>query len=80
MLIVLIAHAVAFLGPAILFAARDGSRGSWTVLALLALLSALVVRFEWRRDHRLAALTAVTAITWLASAAFAWLSHETGIF
>ena len=37
-LIVLIAHAVAFLGPAMLFAVRDQGRGSIAVLALLAAL------------------------------------------
>jgi hypothetical protein len=79
-LIVLIAHAVAFLGPAMLFALRDGSRHSAAVLMLLLALSALVVRFEWRRDHRLAALSAVTAITWVSSAGFAWISDRTGIF
>lgn len=79
-LIVLIAHAVAFIGPAMLFAVRDGSRASAVVVALLLVASALVVRFEWRRDHRLAALTITTAVTWLASVAFAWISHETHIF
>jgi hypothetical protein len=79
-LIVLIAHAVAFIGPALLFAVRDGGRGWTVVLAGLALLSLGVVRFEWRRDHRLASLTAVTAITWAGSAAFAWVSHRTHIF
>jgi len=79
-LIVLIAHAVAFIGPAMLFAARDGSRASWVVLALLAALSGLVIRFEWRRDQRLASLTGVTAVTWLGSAGFAWISGRTGIF
>ena len=79
-LIVLIAHAVAFIGPALLFAVRDGGRGSMAVLAFLAVLSLLVVRFEWRRDHRLASLTLVTAITWVGSAAFAWISDRTQIF
>ena len=75
-LIVLIAHAVAFIGPALLFAVRDGGRGWAAALALLALLSLAVVRFEWRRDQRLAALSAVTAVTWLGSVAFAYVSHR----
>jgi hypothetical protein len=79
-LIVLVAHAVAFIGPALLFAVRDDSRASQVVIALLLLSSALVIRFEWRRDHHLAALTTTTAITWLASLAFAYLSHRTHIF
>ena len=78
-LIVLVAHAVAFIGPAMLFAIRDGGPGSRTTLALLALLSALVIRFEWRRDHHLASLTALTALTWLGSLAFAYLAHQTQI-
>jgi hypothetical protein len=79
-LIVLVAHVVAFLGPAMIFAVRDGGRGSMAVLALLAALSALVVRFEWRREGRPSALTALTVTTWAASIAFAYLAHHTHIF
>ena len=79
-LIVLVAHVVAFVGPAMIFAVRDEGRGSMAVLAVLVVLSALVVRFEWRREGRPAALTALTAVTWVSSAAFAWLANRTHIF
>lgn len=79
-LIVLLAHAAAFVAPAMIFAVRDEGRGSAVVLLVLALLSAAVVRFEVRRRGRPASLTAVLGVTWALSVALAVVADRAGLF
>jgi hypothetical protein len=79
-LIVLLAHAAAFIAPAMIFAWRDGGRGSAALLGVLVLLSAGVVVFEIRRWRRPAALTAVLVVTWALSVLLALLAARAGLF
>jgi hypothetical protein len=75
-LLVLIGHAVALIGPMLLLAVRDGRPGAWGVLGVLALLSLACLRFELRRQRRPGALSAVVSATWLLGVALAALGHR----
>ena len=59
---------------------RDDGVGSAVLLVGLGVLSLGVVRFEWRKERHLAALTGVLVATWVLSALLAWLGDHTGIF
>lgn len=76
-LLVVVAHAVAFLGPLLLHVFRDGGAFAAAVLALLAGLSVAGLAWEWRR-RGVGALTGLLAATWALSGAAALAADRFG--
>jgi len=72
LLLVVIGHVVAFIGPALLFALRDRSFGAMLALFAIGVLTVQCVRFEVARYGRPDILSAIVGATWLASGAAAW--------
>jgi hypothetical protein len=79
-LLVLIGHAAAFLGMAMLLGLRDGRIPSLLLLALLAVASLRASAVEFGARRRPGALTGLIGSVWLASAGLAWLAHHYGVF
>lgn len=79
-LLVLVAHAAAFLGMAMLLALRERRIPALAALALLLVGSARVVWFEVSLRRRPGALTWLLAVVWSSSAALAWLAQHYGAF
>lgn len=77
---VLIAHAVAFLAPALLFSLRDRKLSALAALALLLVLTGSAARAELGRLHRPGMVCGLLATTWSLAIATAVLAHRTGIF
>ncbi len=79
-LLVIIGHAAAFLTAALLIALRDRRPAAGVALLGLLFLSASVVRYEWTRVGRPAALAGVLLATWLLSGALAFVADRYGVF
>jgi hypothetical protein len=74
-LLVVIGHVVAFLGPLLLWSVRDGGRTASAVLALLLSLSLAAGVWELR-SRGLGALTGLLLASWAASAGAAVAAHH----
>jgi hypothetical protein len=79
-LIVLVAHIVAFVAVALLFAIRDHRTLAIAVVAMLALFSPRVVRYEWRRRGRPASLSVGLAVIWICSFVAAYSLDHWSLF
>ena len=79
-LFVIIGHVVVFTAPVLLLSMRDGRPSAFVALALLLFFSVQIVRADWSRGGRLAALSVLVAVVWALSLAAAWLANDTGIF
>jgi len=79
-LLVVIAHVVAGIAPLLIFALRDGSRGSAATLVALGGATLLGVGLELRGRRRPGSVSAILLATWLASAAGAVLCLRYGLF
>jgi len=66
-LLVLLAHIVAFAAVAILFGVRDRAPVAILVIVLLAGASLRGVRYDWRRSGRPTALSGLLAVIWVMS-------------
>jgi hypothetical protein len=77
-LVVVIAHAVAFVAPILLFAVRDGRATAMVATLGLGFLSVQTIRYELRRRQKVGALTWVLVITWVSSVAVAVAADRTG--
>jgi hypothetical protein len=79
-LFALLGHVVVIMAPMMLFVNRHGSVKSLVGLIGLGLLSAALIRFEIRYRRRPAGITLALLLTWISSAALAWLSDYYGVF
>ena len=79
-LLVVIAHAAAFLAPALLLALRDRRIPAQAALLLLAAFTVDSVWRELRRRGRVGALNGVVLCTWLLSVVLAVVADRYGIF
>jgi hypothetical protein len=79
-LLVVIAHAAAFLAPALLLALRDRRITAQAALLLLAAFTVNGVWGEIRRRGRVGALNVVVLCTWLLSVVLAVVADRYGIF
>lgn len=79
-LLVLVGHAAAFLGMAMLLGLRDRRIAALLALALLAVGSLRAASVEIAALRRPGALTGLIASVWLSSAALAWLAHHNEVF
>jgi hypothetical protein len=79
-LLVVIAHAAAFLAPALLLALRDRRIPAQAALLLLAAFTINGVWGEIRRRGRVGALNVVVLCIWLLSAVLAVVADRYGIF
>ncbi len=79
-LFVLVAHVVAFVAPAILFAVRDRTGLGMASLFLLLLGSAAGVRHEVGERGGPGALTWLLLAVWVLAAIVAWTADHYGIF
>ncbi len=77
--LVVIGHAVAFLGPLMLWSVRDGQRLATVTLVLLALLSLAAMAWELRRRGP-GALNGLLGSTWALSVAAAVIADRHGFF
>ncbi|MDJ0851289.1 MAG: hypothetical protein QNK04_23190 [Myxococcota bacterium] len=77
--LVVIGHAIAFLGPLMLWSVRDGLRLATVTLVLLVLLSLAAMAWELRRAGP-GALTGLLASTWALSLAAAVVADRYGLF
>jgi hypothetical protein len=78
-LLVVVAHAAAFLAPALVFALRDRRLPAQAAVLLLAALTVRVVGGELRRRRRVGALNAVLLSVWLLGGTLAVVSDRYGI-
>ncbi len=79
-LLVLVGHAAAFLGMAMLLGLRDRRISALLLLALLAVGSLRAAAAEISALRRPGALTGLLAGVWVTSAGLAWLAHHHGVF
>jgi hypothetical protein len=79
-LIVVIVHVIAFLAPALLLSVRDRELAAAVTLAAAACVTGLAFVQEIRHRGRPGELAGVLVITWIASAAVAWLADAHALF
>jgi hypothetical protein len=78
-LLVLVAHVVAFLAPLILWAARDGGAASLATVGAFAALTGAGFWLERRQRGGIGAFSALLVCTWLLAGALAAVGHHTAI-
>jgi len=79
-LFALLGHVVVLIAPMMLFVHRHHSINSIVVLSVLALGSVALIRFEIKYRRLPGGVTLTIALTWLSSAALAWISDYYGVF
>ena len=79
-LIVVLAHLVAFLAPMFLLAVRDGSGGAWFAIVVTGAITLWAAWGELRAHGRPGAFLVIALLTWVASGALAVAVNGTGIF
>ena len=79
-LLVLIGHAVAFVGPLMIWSVREGDVGSGVTLVALAVGTVLLMRVEIRARKRPGALAGLLLSTWALTGLCAWGAARSGIF
>jgi len=79
-MLVLVGHAAAFLGMAMLLGLRDRRLPALLLLALLMVGTLQAVRIEVAGERRPGALTGLLAGIWVSSAGLAWIAHHYGVF
>lgn len=78
-LIVIIAHIVAFTAPVLLFAFRDRRFVGMAALLLMGFASVQAVRYDLGRRGRPAAITGLLTACWVLSSAAAYFASEWGL-
>jgi hypothetical protein len=78
-LLVVMAHVVAFVAPVLLFAVRDRHYAAIAATIGLVYLTTGVVRYDLKKSSRPAALTAVALIIWVASVTAAYYGGALGL-
>ena len=78
--LVIVAHAVAFLAPALLLGLRDHRISALGALAGILVLSGAAVRAELERLRRPGVVCGLLAGIWIFAIAAAYAAHRTGIF
>jgi predicted alpha/beta hydrolase family esterase len=79
-MIVIVAHAVAFLAPVLLLALRERRLAALGALTGVIVLSGAAVRAELARLHRPGVVCGLLAATWGLAVVAALVAHRTGIF
>lgn len=79
-LIVVMAHVVAFTAPVLLLATRDRSPGPIIATLVLMILSYRGLRFEKRARGAYGAISIALGITWIFAGIAAWFANDMGIF
>jgi hypothetical protein len=78
-LLVIVGHVVALVGPLMIWAARDGAPGSVATLVGLAALTGWGLAVEIRARSRPGLLAALLLSTWVLTAVCAWLAARNGL-
>jgi len=77
-LLVVMAHVMAFVAPVLLYAIRDHHLAAFAALAGTLYLTFGVIRYDVRRSRRPAALSIIVLVIWAASIAAAYYGNRTG--
>ena len=77
-LIVVMAHAAAFVAPVLLYSIRDRHLAAIAGLLGAVYLTIGVIRYDLRRSRRPAALSVIVALVWAASIVAAYYGDRTG--
>ena len=79
-LIVLIAHVVAFVTPVLLYAVRDARIGPMIAIGVLAILTVKGFRWEMRTRLAFGAISWLIVVCWTASAIAAYFADRSNFF
>lgn len=79
-LIVLVAHVVAFVTPVLLFAVRDARIGPMIAIGVLAILTVKGFRWEMRTRRAFGAISWLIVVCWTASAIAAYFADRSNFF